>query len=102
MAESSVLDAHSGEIDGEPYWYYEYLVRKAPTKTAEESNNYRHYVASTTERDGYLYSINASTLNKQWNIVGPILQKTIVLFTSSLPQKTMFLHTRIQEILVTV
>ncbi|PQM36894.1 psbP domain-containing protein 5 chloroplastic isoform X1 [Prunus yedoensis var. nudiflora] len=75
MAESSVLDAHSGEIDGEPYWYYEYLVRKAPTKTAEESNNYRHYVASTTERDGYLYSINASTLNKQWNIVGPILQK---------------------------
>ncbi|XP_021825250.1 psbP domain-containing protein 5, chloroplastic [Prunus avium] len=80
MAESSVLDAHSGEIDGEPYWYYEYLVRKAPTKTAEESNNYRHYVASTTERDGYLYSINASTLNKQWNIVGPILQKTIASF----------------------
>ncbi|VVA15020.1 PREDICTED: psbP domain-containing 5 chloroplastic [Prunus dulcis] len=80
MAESSVLDAHSGEIAGEPYWYYEYLVRKAPTKTAEESNNYRHYVASTTERDGYLYSINASTLNKQWNIVGPILQKTIASF----------------------
>ncbi|KAL6208131.1 hypothetical protein ACLB2K_019082 [Fragaria x ananassa] len=73
MAESSVLDAHTSEIDGQPYWNFEYLVRKAPTKTAQESNSYRHYVASTTERDGnvcsYLYSINASTLNKQWTIV---------------------------------
>ncbi|KAM0968751.1 hypothetical protein ACFX13_017363 [Malus domestica] len=80
QAESQVLDAHCGEIDGRPYWYYEYLVRKAPTKTADESTNYRHYVASTTERDGYFYSINASTLNKQWNIVGPILQKTVASF----------------------
>ncbi|KAM1313169.1 hypothetical protein ACFX2F_017232 [Malus domestica] len=80
QAESQVLDAHSGEIDGRPYWYYEYLVRKAPTKTADESTNYRHYMASTTERDGYFYSINASTLNKQWNIVGPILQKTVASF----------------------
>ncbi|CAN6583574.1 unnamed protein product [Malus baccata var. baccata] len=60
QAESQVLDAHTGEGD--------------------ESTNYRHYVASTTERDGYLYSINASTLNKQWNIVGPILQKTVASF----------------------
>ncbi|KAH7524774.1 hypothetical protein FEM48_Zijuj06G0154900 [Ziziphus jujuba var. spinosa] len=52
MTESSLLDAHSSEIDGEPYWYYEYLVRKSPTKTAQESNLYRHYVASTAERDG--------------------------------------------------
>lgn len=80
MAESSVLDAHTSEIDGQPYWYFEYLVRKAPTKTAQESNSYRHYVASTTERDGYLYCINASTLNKQWNIMGPILQKTVASF----------------------
>ncbi|XP_024165681.1 psbP domain-containing protein 5, chloroplastic isoform X1 [Rosa chinensis] len=77
MAESSVLDAHTSQIDGQPYWNFEYLVRKAPTKTAQESNSYRHYVASTTERDGYLYCINASTLNKQWNIMGPILQKTV-------------------------
>uniref|UniRef100_A0A2N9FCR8 PsbP C-terminal domain-containing protein n=1 Tax=Fagus sylvatica TaxID=28930 RepID=A0A2N9FCR8_FAGSY len=56
MAESSVLDAHSSEIDGEPYWYYEYLVRKSPTKTAQESNLYRHYVASTAERDASLLS----------------------------------------------
>ncbi|PON53077.1 PsbP family [Parasponia andersonii] len=77
MSESSVLDAHSTEIDGETYWYYEYLVRKSPTKTAQESNLYRHYVASTAERDGYLYSLNASTLNKQWNQMGPLLQKTV-------------------------
>ncbi|XP_050388316.1 psbP domain-containing protein 5, chloroplastic [Argentina anserina] len=80
MAESSVLDAHTSEIDGQPYWNFEYLVRKAPTKIAQESNSYRHYVASTTERDGYLYSINASTLNKQWTIMGPILKKTVESF----------------------
>ncbi|XP_042519978.1 psbP domain-containing protein 5, chloroplastic isoform X2 [Macadamia integrifolia] len=67
MAESSVLDAHSSKIDGEPYWYYEYLVRKSPTNSIQESSVYRHYVASTAERDGYLYSVNASTLGKQWN-----------------------------------
>ncbi|KAF0899627.1 hypothetical protein E2562_020816 [Oryza meyeriana var. granulata] len=33
MTESSVLDAHSSDVDGEPYWYYEYLVRKSPTQS---------------------------------------------------------------------
>ncbi|CAA2971015.1 psbP domain-containing 5, chloroplastic [Olea europaea subsp. europaea] len=80
MAESSVLDAHSSTIDGEPYWYYEYLVRKSPTKTAQESNIFRHYVATTAERDGYLYSLNASTLNKQWGKMGPLLEKTVSSF----------------------
>ncbi|XP_043687194.1 psbP domain-containing protein 5, chloroplastic [Telopea speciosissima] len=80
MAESSVLDAHSSEIDGEPYWYYEYLVRKSPTKSIQEPSIYRHYVASTVERDGYLYSLNASTLGKQWNSMGPLLEKTVASF----------------------
>ncbi|XP_055820649.1 psbP domain-containing protein 5, chloroplastic isoform X3 [Solanum dulcamara] len=52
LAESSLLDAHASEIDSEPYWYYEYLVRKSPTKAAaQEPNLFRHYVASTAERD---------------------------------------------------
>ncbi|KAL1827864.1 hypothetical protein ACET3Z_006276 [Daucus carota] len=76
-AESSILDAHSSEVDGETYWYYEYLIRKSPTRSAEESNIYRHYVASTFERDGFLYSLNASTLSKQWNKMGPVLEKTV-------------------------
>ncbi|KAK9150601.1 hypothetical protein Syun_008910 [Stephania yunnanensis] len=42
----------SVSIDGEPYWYYEYLVRKSPTTSAQEPNIYRHYVAATAERDG--------------------------------------------------
>ncbi|CAM8879083.1 unnamed protein product [Rhodiola kirilowii] len=76
----SVLSDKSALVDGEPYWYYEYLVRKSPTKSAQESNNYRHYVASTAERDGFLYTLNASTLSKQWDTVGPILQKTVASF----------------------
>ncbi|KAI4384310.1 hypothetical protein MLD38_002483 [Melastoma candidum] len=80
LQESSLIDAHSSDINGEPYWYYEYLVRKSPTKTAQESNLYRHYVASTVERDGYLYTLNASTLGKQWQKMGPILEKTVASF----------------------
>ncbi|KAL0323882.1 UNVERIFIED_CONTAM: PsbP domain-containing protein 5, chloroplastic [Sesamum calycinum] len=80
MDESSVLDAHAATVDGEPYWYYEYLVRKSPTKTAQEPNLYRHFVASTAERDGYLYSLSASTLSKQWEKMGPILAKTVASF----------------------
>ncbi|CAL4975262.1 unnamed protein product [Urochloa decumbens] len=80
MTESSVLDAHCTEVDGEPYWYYEYLVRKSPTASAPEPNLFRHNVACTAERDGYLYSLNASTLSKQWESMGPFLQKTVASF----------------------
>ncbi|WVZ69687.1 hypothetical protein U9M48_018435 [Paspalum notatum var. saurae] len=80
MTESSVLDAHSAEVNGEPYWYYEYLVRKSPTKSAPEPNLFRHNVACTAERDGYLYSLNASTLSKQWESMGPFLQRTVASF----------------------
>nr|AKM76458.1 DUF1795-like photosystem II reaction center PsbP family protein [Geranium maderense] len=80
MAESSVLDTHSDKIDGEPYWYYEYLVRKSPTKSAQESNLYRHNIASTVERDGFFYTLNASTLSKQWDQMGPVLEKTVASF----------------------
>ncbi|GMI97606.1 PsbP domain protein 5 [Hibiscus trionum] len=80
MSESSVLDAHTSEIDGELYWYYEYLVRKSPTKSAQDANLYRHYVASTAERDGYLYSLSASTLNNEWTKMGPFLEQTVASF----------------------
>ncbi|KAL9267393.1 PsbP domain-containing protein [Drosera capensis] len=77
LAESSVLDAHSSEVNGEPYWYYEYLVRKSPTQMSQGGNNFRQYVACTAERDGYLYTLNASTLSMQWDTMGPILKQTV-------------------------
>ncbi|KAK7410300.1 hypothetical protein VNO78_00980 [Psophocarpus tetragonolobus] len=77
LEESSVLNTHSSEIDGEMYWYYEYLVRKAPLRLTDESGTYRHYLASTAERDGYLYSINASTVNQRWEKLGPLLEKAV-------------------------
>ncbi|KAB1204530.1 PsbP domain-containing protein 5, chloroplastic [Morella rubra] len=85
MAESSVLDAHSGgsylfQIDGEPYWYYEYLVRKSPTKTAQEQNLYRHYVASTAERDGMILLSLGPTMD-----MGPFLEKTVASFRLNPP-----------------
>ncbi|KAM0881844.1 hypothetical protein ACQ4PT_032683 [Festuca glaucescens] len=80
MAESSVLDAHTTDVDGQPYWFYEYIVRKSPTKSAPEPNLFRHNVACTAERDGYLYTLNASTLSKQWESMGPLLQKAVASF----------------------
>ncbi|XP_047969709.1 psbP domain-containing protein 5, chloroplastic-like isoform X1 [Salvia hispanica] len=80
MDESSILDAHSSTVDSEPYWSYEYLVRKSPTEMAPSSNLYRHFVAATAEREGYLYSLNASTLSMQWEKMGPFLEKTVASF----------------------
>ncbi|XP_050214744.1 psbP domain-containing protein 5, chloroplastic isoform X2 [Mercurialis annua] len=80
LAESSVLDTHTSQLDGEPYWYFEYLVRKSPINSAGEPNVFRHYVSSTAERDGFLYTINVSTLDKQWDKMGPILEKTVASF----------------------
>ncbi|KAK7311847.1 hypothetical protein RJT34_10255 [Clitoria ternatea] len=80
LQESSVLDTHSGEIDGEPYWYYEYVVRKAPMTITDKSNIYRHYLGSTAERDGYLYSVSASTISPQWENLGPYLEETVSSF----------------------
>ncbi|KAG5045238.1 hypothetical protein AAZX31_06G070600 [Glycine max] len=77
LEESSVLNTHSSEIDGEMYWYYEYLVRKAPLRLTDESSTYRHYLASTAERDGYLYSISASTVSPLWEKLGPFLDKAV-------------------------
>ncbi|XP_031505408.1 psbP domain-containing protein 5, chloroplastic isoform X1 [Nymphaea colorata] len=79
MSESSVIDAHCTDVDGEPYWYYEYLIRKSPTRP-DQGANYRHYLASTAERDGYLYSLTASTPSKQWNLMGPYLKRTVESF----------------------
>ncbi|XP_078432248.1 psbP domain protein (Mog1/PsbP/DUF1795-like photosystem II reaction center PsbP family protein) [Wolffia australiana] len=80
LAESSVLDVHLAEVDGEKYWCYEYLVRKSPSNIAQAGNLFRHYVASTAERDGYLYSLSASTLSQQWDSMGPLLEKTVASF----------------------
>ncbi|CAN1785379.1 PsbP domain-containing protein 5, chloroplastic [Linum perenne] len=80
LAESSLLDAHTTQVDGQPYWFYEYLVRKSPTKDNYQVQEYRHYVASTAERDGYLYSLSASTLNRQWGKMGPVLERSVSSF----------------------
>ncbi|XP_054788796.1 psbP domain-containing protein 5, chloroplastic isoform X2 [Prosopis cineraria] len=57
LAESSVLDTRTSE--------------------AQESSIYRHYLSSTAERDGYLYSLSASTLSTQWKKMGPFLEKAV-------------------------
>ncbi|KAF7151324.1 hypothetical protein RHSIM_Rhsim02G0187100 [Rhododendron simsii] len=80
MAASSVLDAHSSDVDGEPYWYYEYLIRKSPTKTAPESNLYRHYISSTAERDGFLNNCSSSISSCGAEYMGPFLEKTAASF----------------------
>ncbi|KAJ3692186.1 hypothetical protein LUZ60_012536 [Juncus effusus] len=80
LNEISVIDAHSNDIEGEPYWYYEYLIRKSPTGNVQGPNLFRHSVAVTAERDGYLYSLNASALSKRWEEIGPSLEKAVASF----------------------
>ncbi|XP_057819465.2 psbP domain-containing protein 5, chloroplastic isoform X2 [Cryptomeria japonica] len=73
VQETSIIDAHGGKVDGEPYWYYEYIVQKSPTLAAQTTDVFRHSLAVTAERDGYLYSLNASALNSSWNMQPSVL-----------------------------
>ncbi|GJM93898.1 hypothetical protein PR202_ga10491 [Eleusine coracana subsp. coracana] len=74
MTESSVLDAHSTE--------------------APEPNLFRHNVACTAERDGYLYSLNASTLSKQWES-----KKTLIIGRTCMSIKVSFFIAAIDQYL---
>lgn len=42
------------QIDGEPYWYYEYLVRKSPTKNVSISSSKQRLVDDVTCSFGFL------------------------------------------------
>ncbi|THG01151.1 hypothetical protein TEA_015864 [Camellia sinensis var. sinensis] len=82
MAESSVLDAHSSEIDGEPYWYCEYLIRKSPTKTVRFKNQIffgTTFLLLVNEMVDPISQFYYSLLCKH-DYMGPFLEKTAASF----------------------
>lgn len=85
VAEKSVINAHSDKVAGEPYWYYEYIAQKSPTASGQQRDVFRHSLAVTAEREGYLYSLNASALSPSWNIMEPLLRETISSFRFTPP-----------------
>ena len=56
-------------MDGEQYWFFEYLQQKSPTMTDYSRDVYRHSLAVSASREGYIYTLNVSTLNSQWGEV---------------------------------
>lgn len=85
VTEKSVINVHSDKVDGEPYWYYEYIAQKSPTTSVQQSDVFRHSLAVTVEREGYLYSLNASALSPSWNTMEPLLRETISSFRLTPP-----------------
>ncbi|CAK9255305.1 unnamed protein product [Sphagnum jensenii] len=80
VAEINILDAKREEVDGNLYWHYEYLVQKSPTVTQRGYDVFRHSLAVTAEREGYLYSLNASTLDSSWQMMEPLFRETVASF----------------------
>jgi len=80
VAEINILDANREEVDGNLYWHYEYLVQKSPTVTQRGYDVFRHSLAVTAEREGYLYSLNASTLDSSWQMMEPLFRETVASF----------------------
>ncbi|KAG6543185.1 hypothetical protein Mapa_015434 [Marchantia paleacea] len=80
VAEISILNSHTEEKDGMRYWYYEYLVQKSPTVTQGGLDVFRHSIAVTAEREGYLYSLNASTLDTNWDKMSAAFKQVISSF----------------------
>ncbi|GJN18370.1 hypothetical protein PR202_gb05524 [Eleusine coracana subsp. coracana] len=71
MTESSVLDAHSTEVSSD---HSNHPSTYVPFSGADT----QQYIL--TLFIGYLYSLNASTLSKQWESMGPYLKKTVESF----------------------
>ncbi|CAM6101254.1 unnamed protein product [Calypogeia fissa] len=85
VAEISILETKTEEKDGVRYWYYEYMVQKSPTIKERSLDVYRHSTAVTAEREGYLYSLNASTSGKRWQFFEPMLKEAVDSFRLDAP-----------------
>ena len=67
--DSTCLGWWRWQVDGEQYWFFEYLQQKSPTMTDYSRDVYRHSLAVSASREGYIYTLNVSTLNSQWGEV---------------------------------
>eukprot|EP00249_Psilotum_nudum_P004168 c17711_g1_i2 orf=261-1184(-) len=85
IADSEIVNADTQMVDGQPYWYYEYLTKKSPGIYGADV--YRHSLAATSERDGYLYSLTMSTIDSRWSVLRPLFKKTIASFHMVPPTK---------------
>eukprot|EP00271_Cylindrocystis_brebissonii_P011836 TRINITY_DN29802_c0_g1_i1.p1 TRINITY_DN29802_c0_g1~~TRINITY_DN29802_c0_g1_i1.p1 ORF type:complete len:361 (+),score=28.30 TRINITY_DN29802_c0_g1_i1:63-1145(+) len=64
--EVSIDEAVTREVNGDTYWFYEYLAQKSPTNFANTPDVYRHSLAVSAAREGYIYTLNVSTLDSNW------------------------------------
>lgn len=75
LQETVVGGTSSKDYCGTRYYYYEFLNARSPTTftTSKTTEVFRHSVAATAEREGYLYTITASCLDGDWATLGPVL-----------------------------
>lgn len=77
VQETIIGDSRMVQVDGTPYWYFEYLAQKSPSTFSSGVENYRHSLAVSATREGYLYTLNVSTLSSLWDEAEPALRDAI-------------------------
>eukprot|EP00270_Netrium_digitus_P000504 TRINITY_DN10558_c0_g3_i1.p1 TRINITY_DN10558_c0_g3~~TRINITY_DN10558_c0_g3_i1.p1 ORF type:complete len:366 (+),score=82.06 TRINITY_DN10558_c0_g3_i1:55-1152(+) len=77
VQETIITDIRKEEKGGQTYWYYEYLAQKSPTISDARADVYRHSLAVSSEREGYIYTLNVSTLDSKWPQVEAELRDAI-------------------------
>lgn len=68
IALASVEDSELVELDGSTYYWYEYVSQGAPTAMNPSAETYRRSIASTSERDGYVYTFSLSAPDESWDV----------------------------------
>lgn len=80
LQEVAIEEAFTKEIDGETYWFYEYLAQKSPTNFDYSPDVYRHSLAVSGSREGYIYTLNISTLQSLWPKMEPAIREAVTSF----------------------
>jgi hypothetical protein len=84
---AEVDNAKAEEIDGDRYFYYEYISQGSPNLREPEATTFRHSYGVTVERGGYLYTLSSSAPEIYWDELSRGFDATVKSFRLTKPTK---------------
>jgi hypothetical protein len=84
---AEVDNAVTETIDGNKYYYYEYISQGSPNLREPEATTFRHSFGVTVERDGYLYTLSTSAPEIYWDELSRGFDESIKSFRLTTPNK---------------
>lgn len=77
LQESAITEVFELTKDGTRYFYFEFLNSKSPTFIDGSKDVFRHSLAVSVEREGYLYTLSVSALDSRWELFEDVVKATV-------------------------